>query len=113
MGAAFASLPGVLRVLLVAQADPKARNSIGQTPLHVACNASRVNSAELLLDNGAEIDEQDYFGCTPFLFACGSGRGEMAKYLLHRGASVQATTVHSWNALHCAATCTNNSALVA
>merc|ERR1711920_1198409 len=38
---------------------------------------------------------------------------EMAKYLLDCGASVQATTVHSWNALHCAAISTNNSALVA
>ena len=34
-------------------------NNLGWTPLHIACKYGRVDSARLLLDNGAEVDRGD------------------------------------------------------
>lgn len=41
---------------------------------------------EILLDNKAAINSQDYFGNTPLTYACGYGEIEIVEILLNRGA---------------------------
>ncbi|MBV8389978.1 MAG: ankyrin repeat domain-containing protein [Mucilaginibacter sp.] len=73
------------------EADPNLnlKDNKGWTPLHYAAQNYLINIAELLIDNGADIEIKDDYGNTPLWRATFSsqGKGEMIKLLLHRGAN--------------------------
>ena len=58
----------ILRAVLAAGPDVNARNSNGDTPLHVAARTCIDSVAgALLLDHGADIDARDTDGCTALM----------------------------------------------
>ena len=54
---------------------------------------------ELLLDNGANVDERDKFGMTPLMRAAQHGRTDVVNFLLDNDADVNAINNYGWNAL--------------
>jgi ankyrin repeat protein len=61
---------------------------LGFTPLHFAAQEHAAEVAELLLENGAEVDSSNSFGNTPLFAAVfnSRGRGELIELLRSRGA---------------------------
>jgi len=62
----------------------------GRLTLLYAARDGRIESAQLLLAAGAEIDHTDANGITPLLMAITNNHIEMARYLIDRGANVKA-----------------------
>jgi len=60
------------------------------TPLMYAARDGRLDSARLLLDSGAAIEQTDANGITPLLMAIGNNHPELARLLIDRGANVKA-----------------------
>ncbi len=59
---------------------------LSRTPLMAACEAGRVEAAELLLEAGANLTLRDALGATPLLLAVEGKRREVVDRLLERGA---------------------------
>lgn len=59
----------------------------GSTPLQLAAEYGMTQTAELLLDHGAEIDQADAQGDTALGLAAGNGHVDMVKILLAHGAT--------------------------
>lgn len=74
--------------LLVAGADPNAKDRDGFTPLHFAAQENALEAATALLDRGAEVDPVNRFGNTPLSVAVfyAQGLGDMIRLLRSRGA---------------------------
>lgn len=81
---------------LIEQGHPvKEQDSAGWTPLHEACNWGRVDIVNLLLDNGADINDPGGSGCegvTPLHDAASNAHFEIIDLLLKRGASTAVMT---------------------
>ncbi|HEV8395945.1 MAG TPA: ankyrin repeat domain-containing protein [Vicinamibacterales bacterium] len=60
------------------------------SPLMYAARDGRLESATLLLDAGATIEQADANGVTPLLTAIGNNHPEVARLLVNRGANVNA-----------------------
>ena len=73
----------------------------GFTPLLFAARAGSVESARLLLDAGADVNETAPDGASPLVVASFSGHGELAAFLLRRGAEPNAAGA-GYAALHTA-----------
>ncbi|XP_065184808.1 E3 ubiquitin-protein ligase HACE1-like [Sycon ciliatum] len=67
-----------------------AADSIGQTPLHMACQNGNRAAVTKLLDYGANCEQQDEKGRTPLFFASRYGQVECIQHLLKHGAQIQA-----------------------
>lgn len=79
-----ADIPGFMDVEL---SGPNVRTrSFGETPLHVVAIWGDVESARILLDEGAIVDVPGEDGCTPLHEAAMQGHVEMVRLLLERGA---------------------------
>jgi ankyrin repeat protein len=74
----------VIRLLLAAGADPRARDSEGETALHLARS---IEVIDLLVKAGADIEARDRRGRTPLLWA---GSDDTALELIKLGANVHA-----------------------
>ena len=63
-----------------------ARNSRGETLLHVACSNRRVDPARLLLEHGADPESRSMLGFTPLTTAAIDADGRLIALLLDHGA---------------------------
>ena len=103
--------PRALEALLARGADADLRDDIGKTPLMVAAQHDRIESAKLLLAHRARVDATTYveskpFGFalshdarTPLMYAAASGSLEMIRLLLEAGADPYRTDSKGQRAL--------------
>jgi len=69
------------------------QNRLGQTPLHLAANATRVDLIELFTEEyGANVNVMDNIGLTPLHIACMVGHEASIEELVKQGADTQAMT---------------------
>jgi ankyrin repeat protein len=94
-----------VEALLARGSDPNARESLGATPLHLACApGSNDATVEALLARGADVRAGDVYGATPLHWAAKHGRPGAAMLLLDAGADVNARAgQQAFTALHVAA----------
>jgi ankyrin repeat protein len=94
--------------LLLGQKDHRIninqKNSYDKTALHLACQMGNEPMAELLLDNGADVDSQGPGQCTPLHVAIDQRRLTVVKKLLARGADVTIRDAAGRNAVKAAKT---------
>jgi uncharacterized protein len=114
---------GVVKLLLAAKADVHARTERwsqmmavpphglpeynrmiphgADTALLFAARVGDAASARLLVEGGANVDDQDAWGVSATTMAAFSGYGEIARYLLEKGADPNGDKA-GFTALHCA-----------
>jgi ankyrin repeat protein len=63
------------------------------SPIHEAAVAGDVELVEMLIENGADVDDRDVHGYTPLLLAIQAGHTDIAKVLIAGGADVNARAV--------------------
>ena len=105
--------------LLRAGADVRVRNARGDTPILLATRYELIEEiryangavtlrdrevpiARMLLDHGADPNDQDPDGLRPLMFAAGQGRRALVELLLARGADVNAKAAYGITARHLA-----------
>jgi len=64
------------------------KNENGLTPMHLAARRGHTEVVQLLLDNGAALEETDNRGFTALLYAASSGNLDLVRLLVERGAVV-------------------------
>jgi len=96
----FPGGPEIVRILIVAGADPAARTTArgsltpgpkSETPLHYAASSDDVDVAEALIDGGADIEAPDGSIGTPLDNAIGYSCWHVARLLARRGARIDKT----------------------
>jgi len=79
----------VIRTLLVYQVNP---NFISQdfrdNPLHIAARRGYTNILKLFVENGARIDDKNFYNLTPLHCAIRSGYINSTQFLIDQGASI-------------------------
>ena len=82
---------------LLLEADPKAElNHPRYRPLYTACHQGHLELAKLLVEHGAELqDENDEYGTNALMKACESGNAELVEYLISKGADVNYENKHN------------------
>ncbi|BCM91328.1 hypothetical protein IAD21_03198 [Abditibacteriota bacterium] len=93
--------------LILAKADIKRRDDIGQTPLFSAVRTGKIDPIRALLERGAEVNAQNAYGDTPLHIAArGDGSGtpnsEVLKALLDAGANANLPNARGDLPLHIA-----------
>ncbi|XP_047126788.1 serine/threonine-protein phosphatase 6 regulatory ankyrin repeat subunit B isoform X1 [Hydra vulgaris] len=77
---------GVVSLLLSRSADQiSAKSANGRAALHFAAGNKQLKLVQLLIGQGANIDEQDKNGWTPLHYAADSGSTEIVMYLVQMG----------------------------
>jgi len=74
----------------------------GLTPLVFAAREGDLESARLLLDAGAAVDQQTEYGWTPLLTAVNNRNYRVAELLVSRGANVNLANKGGWTPLYLA-----------
>lgn len=80
----------IVKLLLEAGADPKAKDPRKNTPLHSACYFGNIKTAGLLVKANAELNAQNEYGVTPLHMATRMGQSEVVDLLLGAGADPNA-----------------------
>lgn len=83
----------IAKLLLDADADANLKrkrfnNEQEMSPLHYAMLIGSAEIAKVLVEGGANVNEQDYFGVTPLMWASASGYTDIVKLLIEKGADV-------------------------
>jgi ankyrin repeat protein len=108
VAAAFGSVDAV-RMLIASNADVRASNGAGLTPLHLA--ADDPVKTRMLLDAGADVNAATAMGRTPLIVAAATSRSaEVVRLLLARGANVNASDKSGVTPLIAAANADNREA---
>jgi len=81
----------VVRGCLEKGADVNAKDTDGQTALHVAVGNKRKDVADLLLSRGADVNAKDGKGYTPLYYAIWNEDLDTVKLLVTKGADVSCT----------------------
>ncbi|MEU1485424.1 ankyrin repeat domain-containing protein [Streptomyces sp. NPDC005752] len=91
--ASVQDLPGAVRLLLAAGADPNRASGLeaGDLPLCGAACGGHAEAVEALLSAGAEPDLSEEFGFTALRWAAGLGHARVAETLLAHGADPDLT----------------------
>jgi uncharacterized protein len=74
----------------------------GLTPLIFAAREGSIESARVLLDGGANVNQTSEYGWTPLLTATNNRNYKLAKYLIERGANVNIANTGGWTPLYLA-----------
>jgi ankyrin repeat protein len=74
----------------------------GLTPLAFAAREGDIESAKLLLDAGADVNQITNYGWTPLLIATNNRHYKLAAYLIERGANVNLANKGAWTPLYLA-----------
>lgn len=59
-------------------------NDKGATPLLIATHKNYIEVAKLLIDAGADINQQDHIQDSPYLYAGAQGKTEILKYMIEQ-----------------------------
>jgi ankyrin repeat protein len=97
---AYFGVKTTVQLLLDRDADVKAADGDGGTPLHWASERGHVKTAQLLLDRGADIKAADKGGGMPLHRASEHGHVKTIQLLLDRGADVKAADKGGGTPLH-------------
>jgi uncharacterized protein len=74
-----------------AGADVNEQDKIGDKPLYLAVSMGRKDIVEILISNGAHVDERsEAQGRTPLMSAAFNGYKDIVEYLISKGADVNA-----------------------
>lgn len=90
-----AELPGCLR-----KSEYLCKEDGSPSILHCAVLAGNLKSTRVLLDAGADINEQDYQGRSALMQACSEGNEEISRFLIDAGAMVNLTDHEGQNCAH-------------
>ena len=74
----------------------------GLTPLVFAGREGSIESAKVLLDGGANVNQTSEYGWTPLLTATNNRNYKLAQYLVERGANVNIANKGGWTPLYLA-----------
>ncbi|KAM6479217.1 ankyrin repeat-containing domain protein [Trichoderma sp. SZMC 28011] len=96
--AAFFGLESIIAHFLENEHDTNASDFLANT-LHWAVEGECTGAMKLLIDHGAEIDQQDIHSRTPLLRACYGGKKDAVKLLLENGADVECVDDYEASAL--------------
>ena len=58
-----------IKYLVAAGVNPNMKDSIGQTVIFYFCRDNKMEICKFLLENGAQINDQDYYLQTPIFYA--------------------------------------------
>lgn len=84
-------------MLFAAGLDVNARNWMESTPLHDIAGRGDLETAQLFLDRGADLEAvEEVNSTTPLGWAAKSGHQEMVEMLLSRGAKTQVPNAPAW-----------------
>ncbi|MEO8049711.1 MAG: ankyrin repeat domain-containing protein [Acidobacteriota bacterium] len=101
--AAKASDKAAIRALIDKHADVNVPQVDGTTALHWAVYQDDLETADLLVQAGANVKAANRYGITPLTLACTNGNGKVVKLLLKAGADPNTTLVGGETALMTAA----------
>ena len=83
-----------VRLFLEQDADATTREkNSGRVPLHCAAQAGYSDTIQLLINHGAEINDQDLNGDTALHLACRHGRESVAQSIIENGANISFTNI--------------------
>ena len=74
----------------------------GLTPLAFAAREGDIESAKLLIDAGANVNQTTNYGWTPLLIATNNRHYKLASYLIERGANANLANKGAWTPLYLA-----------
>ncbi|SER20113.1 Ankyrin repeat-containing protein [Amphritea atlantica] len=89
--------------LLLGHSSVNELNSDSNNALWFACFSNSKEAVQLLLENGADIDNQNVNGATALIYSASAGKTEIVELLLAAGADPSLQTLDDFTALDLAA----------
>ena len=86
------SLNKIMAILFKAPDKVNFVNANKETGLIAACRSGRVDIAQYLIENGADIEAKDKKGYTPLFIAVENQKPDIVKLLIEKGANVKIKT---------------------
>lgn len=74
-------------------------NRPGWTPLHYAASTGQVETTQMLLEQGADVDARAFDGTTPLMMAAYAGSEEVVRLLLGAGADLHLRTEQDYTVI--------------
>ena len=96
----------IFKILLDKGADPKEKVNHGLTPMMIATQEGKYETAKLLIEHGANIDDHENLsGNVPLHYAISFGQMRILKLLIENGASIDFKALEGATALTYAVSC--------